>query len=292
MSDKTPYSQATYTKDLVEVVRAREKLRQDPAFRVLEPLGNRNIYIAKRQLRRRFSAPPWAPGTLPHDKDFLYQPTVWIVSPGHSGSSLLHEKLGQACMAAQLSASGSKYPVLKSHSHCFKWKGKNCLMTSEEGGFMWEIEEDDKVIYLYSHPLNILLSFVQKMKAGPAQWLTGNNHYLELLCDTSEDFLENYLYKDILGLERHLDCWWKQRGIDTLCIKYEKLFQHADDIRNFIKGRGEGEINFELPPWRKRKTDWTKDTNKEQLLETYASVIKKYEQKPDCELFLRTKNVV
>jgi hypothetical protein len=161
-------------------------------------------------------------------------------------------------------------------------------MSAEGGGYMWEIEENDKIIYLYAHPLNVLLSFYKKIELGPHSWTEGDHHYIELLCNTNEPFMETYLYKDVLNLERHLDCWWRTRDFDILCIKYEHLHEHIDNIKTFIEGGRayEREINFKLPPKRKRSTNWKAHPQKELLLKTYASVIEKYEQKPDYELFI------
>jgi hypothetical protein len=219
-----------------------------------------------------------------------YSPTIWIVSPGASGSSLLHDNLGKDVCP---------YKVAKSHSYHVKWKNKNCLKSAVEGGFMWEIEEGDKVIYLYSHPLNIVLSHFRtisgaKNHSGRDEWREGDQMWVEFLeCDIEKDFIENYLYEDILNLEKHLDNWWKQNNFDLLCIKYEKLHDCQKIIRKFLEGPtrpvkgGNRKIDLKLPPKRKRRTNWTKSEYKELLLKTYAPVVNKYEQKPDYELFLK-----
>ena len=48
--------------------------------------------------------------------------------------------------------------------------------------------------------------------------------------------------------------------------------------------------DIELPPKRSRKTDWTKDPHKDQLIETYASIVEKFNNKPDYELFLKKRD--
>ena len=95
MSDKKPYTQSTQHESAVDFMKMKEEIKQDAFARLLEPLGQSETYIAKvRTQPAQYPPPPW----LRHhrDKDFLYQPTVWIVSPGHSGSSLLHAELGPA----------------------------------------------------------------------------------------------------------------------------------------------------------------------------------------------------
>ena len=241
-------------------------IKKNPAFKVIEPLGNNNSFFTRHI-------------------EAEYSPLIWIVSPGASGSSLLYDNLEKDVCP---------YNVAKSHSHHIKWKGKECLKGAVEGGFMWEIEENDKVIYLYSHPLNIVLSYHKKISHSPKDWSEGNPQYSQFLeCNINKDFFKSYLHEDILNLEKHLDNWWKQNNFDLLCIKYEKMYDCQDIIRKFLEGPmrpvkgGNRKIDLKLPPKRKRKTNWTKTLHKKQLLTTYASVIDKYEQKPDYELFLR-----
>jgi len=42
-----------------------------------------------------------------------------------------------------------------------------------------------------------------------------------------------------------------------------------------------------LPPYRPRNTDWQKHSQREQLLKTYGTLVEKFKQKPDYELFLK-----
>ena len=267
MSKKKGYSQGVEY-PIPYLLRLKEELKQRSDLRIIEPLGQNPSFIIR--LKEQVS------------RNGGYWPTVWVVSPGGSGSSLLYDNLAPACT----------YSTLKSHSYYVKWKGKDCIMGAEDGGFMWGIKEDDKIIYLYAHPLNILLSFYNKVEDNPDSWTNGFHHYVELLCNTDESFMDMYLHKDILNLERHLDCWWRQRDFDILCVKYEHLHEHVDDIARFIEGSGRCEINFQLPPYKKRTTDWRIHPQKELLLKTYASVIEKYEQKSSCELLRGTNKHV
>jgi len=267
MKPKTPirYEPPLYLNP-VETIKQKLHLLQQGRLRVIEPLGNSNSFLLKN---------PAAD----------YDPTVWIVSPGASGSSLLYRNLSKKVCP---------YPVLKSHSYPAIWKGKDCIKAAVEGGFMWEIEKNDKVVYLYSHPLNILASYCTKLSDKPEDWRRGNQQYGQFLeCDLSKDFFEVYLDEDILRLEKHLDEWWKKKNFDLLCIKYENLYECQQIIREFIEGPtylvkgGNREIPLVLPPKRDRKHDWRKQPNKIKLMQTYASVIEKFEQKPAFELFLK-----
>ena len=253
-----------------ETLKRKLYFQQKESVRVIEPLGNNNSFFIKYRTAE-------------------YAPTVWVVSPGGSGSSLLYDNLNREFETCP-------YPVFKSHSYHTVWKGKDCIKAAAHGGYMWEIEKDDKVIYLYGHPLNILLSFYHKIYEDDTKlaWCRGNPHYVEFLeCDIEKDFFEVYLDEDILGLERHLDKWWKKKDFDLLCVKYENLHDTQNIIRKFIEGPtqltkgGNHEVPLKLPPKRERKTDWRKNPHKEQLLQTYASVIEKFEQKPPYELFAK-----
>ena len=242
----------------LDIFNIKRKLARDPKIRIVEPLGNSNAFVTK-----------------PVDFDNPRSSTVWVVSPGNSGSSLLCDSVRKS----------SYLTTMKSHSFPIKWRSKSCIKGSCHGGHMWEIEESDKIIYLYSHPLNIVLSFCEKINSDYTTWMQGLPHYVEFLeCDTDEDFNDNYLFKDVLNLERHLDKWWRQNDFDILCVKYEKLYECQDIIEKFI-GNSVEENHLNLHPYRSRKTDWEKHPNKGQLLQTYASVIEKFEQRPDYELF-------
>ena len=136
----------------------------------------------------------------------------------------------------------------------------------------------------------MVLAFHKKITLSPLTWYQGHHHYVELGCNTNESFMENYLTKDVLNLEKHLDTWWTQKDVDVLCIKYESLYDCQEVIKSFVEGptATNPKINyrFELAPYKARKTNWKESIHKEQLLETYAKVIEKYEQRPDYEIFL------
>ena len=266
MTFKEPVRHSNPINSEEELILYKTHLKNNPQFKVIQPLGNNNQFFYR-------------------PADLEYCPMVWVVSPGGSGSSLLYDNLRKDVCP---------YNVIKSHSYYTKWNQKDCIKGAVEGGFMWEIEEGDKVIYLYSHPLDILLSYHKKISNDPSSWKGGMPQYCQFLeCDIEKDFFENYLYEDLMKLEKHFDNWWRQNNFDLLCVKYEKLHDCQDIIIKFIEGPtkpvkgGNRKINLKLPPKKPRKTDWTKNLHKEQLLKTYASIIDKYEQRPDYELFLK-----
>ena len=266
MTSKESVEQGIKFQNKEYVMLLKLKALRNPCVKVVQPLGNVENFIMKAYIEK------YDPSTK---STFLTtNPNIFIVSPGASGSSLLYEAIGD------LEKDNSA--VSKSHSYDVMWKGHDCIKSLTTGGFMWEIEPDDKVIYLYAHPLNILMSLCKKINSSPEDWSGGNPHYVEFLeCDIEEDFSDNYLHKDILNLERHLDKWWRQKNFNLLCMKYEKIHEYVDVLGEFLGN------DLELPEPRKRMTDWTKSPDREKMLETYASLVEKYEHKPDYELFLK-----
>jgi len=224
--------------------------------RLYEPLGNTNTYILR-----------------PLESSAI-SPIIWLVSPGCSGTSFLYKNI----------PSSENYAIMKSHSYPLIWNTKSCIKSSTMGGYMWNFEHKDRILYIYSHPLNILLGFHKKVNDSYNTWKYGDPHYVDWLeCDTEIDFNENYLNKDILNLEKHLDKWWRPQGVSCLCIKYEKMFEHQTLIGHFLGLDSDEEFN--LGEQKPRKTDWRLSPHKDQLLKTYSSVIEKFEEKPDYQIF-------
>ena len=61
------------------------------------------------------------------------------------------------------------------------------------------------------------------------------------------------------------------------------MFEHQTLIKHFLGVDSDEEFN--LGEQKPRKTDWRLSPHKDQLLKTYASVIKKFEEKPDYQIF-------
>ena len=149
---------------------------------------------------------------------------------------------------------------------------------------MWEIGPKDKVVYLYAHPMNILLGFHKKINTNYDTLANGNPHYAWYLeCDVGIDFNDNFIHQDVLNLEKHLDRWWRPNQMNVMCVKYEKLFENEERLYDFLETPPNERISFgEYIP---RSTDWTASPHHEQLKKTYETLIKKYEEKPDYEIF-------
>ena len=250
-----PLSHHQHSPSIVGALQEKIKYLQNPAARVIDPLNDTGAFVTKSRESPRG--------------------VVYVASPGCSGSSFLYDAIGLA---------PSRGAILKTHSFWTMFSGVPCIKSTTVGGNMWQIAPDDKVVYVYAHPMNVLLGCYRKIDEDYTRnWINGNPHWSAWLeADLDQDFYDTWLSKDVLNLERHLDKWWKhQDKFNILCLKYESLFEHEDVINNFLG------FPISLPTKKERNTDWLNSPYKEAMSKTYASLIEKYEQRPDYEIFRR-----
>lgn len=214
----------------------------------------------------------------------LNHPRLWIVSPGCSASSMVFTALLDAYAQPQEYSQTQVSFIRKSHAHYTGSTGQSFIKSDIHGLSMVPIGSRDKVIYIYSHPLNILIGFGNKQLNDPGSWEGGDPHYINYLeCDITESFWDNYLYKDILNLERHLDGWWRPHDFNLFCVKYESLHESTPLLNSFLNEGEDFRCSLALPPYRRRSTDWAQHPDKERMLATYAPLITKFQEKPPYE---------
>jgi hypothetical protein len=75
------------------------------------------------------------------------------------------------------------------------------------------------------------------------------------------------------------DYWYgNHKNNDVLCIRYDQIYNNISTISNYLN------LNFKLPPFRKRESDWTKRYRKDDLYKIYGDFNKKI-QKNESKLF-------
>lgn len=122
-----------------------------------------------------------------------------------------------------------------------------------------DLPENAKVIFMFGNPMNSVLSVQSKFSGEFLE-----HHYRNLWADVSEH--DKIFEKDTLKLEENFDSWYKEQNFQMMTLKYETMFNHLDEIREFI-GWDAG-----FPPKRSRSTNYDNHPKKGQLDATYKSL--------------------
>lgn len=187
-------------------------------------------------------------------------------------------------------ASLKKYPILvASMGRCGTQLIQNCIRTQFESGTHVNFYTDNptkilngytytthsipsdeqldlipsntKVLFLYGNPMDSVLS-TSKM----ANWKDHVYH----LTGRRDISLEETINEDLLNFEKFFDYWYRNhKKWDVLAIRYDTIYQNMDKIYKHLG------IRFNMPPYKKRKTDWIKSPRKEELLNTYKNLHEK-----------------
>jgi len=131
-----------------------------------------------------------------------------------------------------------------------------------------------KLLWLFGNPMNAVLSGY-KTFAG-----SGKVHYHHINSPYANQH-ENAFNKDVFLLEDHFKAWYKGQNFEFLSVKYEALYK--EDVRGTLNEF----LGFDLKllPFRKRETDWTTHSRKDELLQTYSALAKLVDQADDVKIW-------
>ena len=140
-----------------------------------------------------------------------------------------------------------------------------------------EYPENCKLIFTFGDPLSIVLSVLKKSREpgwGPA-------HFKNLAADWSRS--GDILSTDVLHLEKMFDAFYKQQTCESICLRYETLWENEDEISDFLG------FDFKLPEKRPRDADAIKSQlSREQIVEFnqgYVSLIQKTRNAEDLKIW-------
>jgi hypothetical protein len=129
-----------------------------------------------------------------------------------------------------------------------------------------------KLVFMFGNPMNAALSGYEEFKQ--------DKHYRNISSDKFHQ-RENIFNEDILNLEKHFNAWNKIQGFEFISIRYEALYKEkTQDMLEEYLG-----FNINLPPYRRRKTDWQSHPMKEALERTYSHLNLKIEAAEDCKIW-------
>jgi len=131
------------------------------------------------------------------------------------------------------------------------------------------IDENFKCIYLFSNPMNSVIS--------AHKYTNLEVHYKNLSGDWS---LRNewHLY-DSLKLEQNFDSYYKKQNFDLITVRYETLYNNIDIIENFLG------LKLTFPSKIERRTNWKNHKFSEELLKTYGNLWRKIKNADDIKVW-------
>ncbi|SVD33587.1 uncharacterized protein METZ01_LOCUS386441 [marine metagenome] len=180
---------------------------------------------------------------------------IIIAGLGHCGTSLLagafdgKHTFCRACPNKWSDLSLFKYPVIKTHSlPPTDWPPKS------------------KAIWCFGNPMDIVISC--RGDARHCQNLMGDYKHMDEIYD-----------RDVMGLEKHFDVWYKQQQISFATVKYEKIFSNIKEIKRFMG------LKMNFPEFVPRKTNWKKHWAAPWIQETYARLTEKIDAAEDFKIW-------
>lgn len=123
-----------------------------------------------------------------------------------------------------------------------------------------------KLIFMFGNPFDIVISAHRRIN----EW--GEKHHQHL---GSGAFVHNdsVFYEDTMRLENLFDAWNQKRGFTFASVRYERLFDESL-LRRLNEYLG---FQLQLPPQRRRQSDWTSHPQKDQLRKVYSQLNEKIE---------------
>lgn len=134
-----------------------------------------------------------------------------------------------------------------------------------------------KCIFLFGNPYDIVTTSYKKIITQEE----GEQHFLNFHVDSSKEYQEQILNKDVLQLEKLFDAWYQKQNYPLLTLRYETMWDHIDDIRKYVD-----DSTFDLPPKRERKVyKECENMDVESMKQTYLSLYNKIQNAEDFKIW-------
>jgi hypothetical protein len=187
----------------------------------------------------------------------FYKKSIIIAGMGRCGTTLLYKSISNKGFRTEI-----------------QFLDKLDDMYNYQNGYVYKthslppehLPENVKVIYMIGNVMDMVISAHKKINF----W--GKEHHQHL---NSSGFIENdsIFDADTLGLDRHFDEWYNEKGFSFMTIHYDVLFE-KNTILAIEKFLG---VKITLPPFRSRESDWSDSNNKVKLMDTYGELHQKVE---------------
>ena len=181
---------------------------------------------------------------------------IIIAGLGHCGTSIIagafrgrKHTFSFGCPTMYDDPTHYALPLIKTHSFPPKEWNPSC-----------------KAIWCFGNPMDIVISC--RGDARHCRNLMGDYKHMDEIYD-----------RDVMGLEKHFDNWYKQQPVSFATVKYEKMFSHTKDIKRFMG------LKMDFPEFVPRKTNWKKHWAAPWLQETYARLTEKIDAAEDFKIW-------
>jgi hypothetical protein len=136
------------------------------------------------------------------------------------------------------------------------------------------LPEHVKLVFMFGNPMDIVISTHKMIN----RW--GREHHRHM---GSDRFVCNdcVLEADTLQLHKHFDSWYCSHSWPFISLRYEALYKRETlkALRCFLG------INFKLPPFHRRSTDWTQHPEKKKLWQIYGDLNEKIARAEDVRIW-------
>ena len=178
------------------------------------------------------------------------RPPIVVASMGRSGSTLVYDALRSAVGDERFGWLGHDRARATVTAMAF-----GPATTRFENGVVYKThalpaEFDDvagsalaeaRFVFVFGPPSDAVISFLTLGERYSARWVRAHLHNLRATDDASE-----ILDRDVLGLQRQLECWARVTHREVLCLEYDALWDEQSTLSDFL------DLEIELPPRRDR----------------------------------------
>jgi hypothetical protein len=186
---------------------------------------------------------------------------VVVASCGRSGSTMLTRALAQSAVRDVFHGFDGLLPkkVAEKAVIEYAWRLDD---TRLRPGFIYKTHdlpperffENERYIYTYSSPRQVIPSIIQKMSREGKKWIRQHAHHLNGNVNPRKKMIKD----DSLNLINNIEKWIDIESNKVLCIEYDNIWNKKDEIHEFTG------IDLKLPKKRSRSSS-TEDLTDEEL---------------------------
>ncbi len=177
---------------------------------------------------------------------------IIVNSYGRSGSTVLTNSIKKSAIESKNER--VRNIAFRSISQC-AWDLESSAL---KGGIVYKshdyppsecFKNDVRMLYTFTEPVDVVLSLLRLHDERGEEWMKEHYKHLKVPYTNFRDIVN----EDQLQLEKHLDSWLQEERFPIAFIKYETMWEHQDDISEFLG------FKVELPPFKERKANEQRD---------------------------------